>query len=163
MDKIIIIRSFNGDLSAEEKNELDDWLNSSETHRKEYEVLRNFWDEPKQLREVPQEEIWTKITTFISNDSQIKYPRRKNNNWVQTNWLRYASAAAILLFFSWFIFLQFNTDDETPTKSIEVKFVEKTNPAGRKSQIKLPDGSVVHLNANSKLSIVKPFFNNYRE
>ncbi|MDP4679601.1 MAG: FecR domain-containing protein [Cyclobacteriaceae bacterium] len=41
--------------------------------------------------------------------------------------------------------------------------VTKSNPSGQKSRIQLPDGSVVHLNAESELTYIEGFSNDQRK
>ncbi|MDN3668919.1 FecR family protein [Echinicola jeungdonensis] len=70
-------------------------------------------------------------------------------------------AAVILVFFcAYFGFkTMFPSSKGTPEK---VEQIVKVNPAGQKSQMKLSDGTIVHLNSESKLTFPKKFNDSIR-
>ncbi|WKN30654.1 DUF4974 domain-containing protein [Porifericola rhodea] len=91
-------------------------------------------------------------------------PQRQNNNQYakksRTAWLTYttmAAALALLLLFGIFFF-----KPKQDTKSVAVQhpdqsWITKENPSGIKSQLQLPDGTMVWLNAESSLSFPLTF------
>ncbi len=73
-----------------------------------------------------------------------------------------AAAIACLLFFCFYSLYMPETGEQAQTAP-SVEWVKKNNPAGVKSKIKLPDGTVVHLNARSQLTLPKRFAADKRE
>lgn len=64
------------------------------------------------------------------------------------NFIRYAVAASVLLFA---VFYQFIDQHDDLINSNLSEVIIKSNPAGQKSQVQLPDGSIVHLNSESEI------------
>jgi transmembrane sensor len=60
--------------------------------------------------------------------------------------------AAVFIFFLGVSYVIWQSSRNQPPTSVAVTFIERTNPLGQKSKIQLPDGSLVWLNAGSKLA-----------
>jgi len=70
-----------------------------------------------------------------------------------------AASAAVLTFFLWFNFYQLH--QQKATQPVEYETIEAL--AGVKSSISLPDGTIVTLNSQSKVTYEKPFDGEVRE
>jgi|GEM_PF-1497215 len=95
--------------------------------------------------------------TIVEKSPDIKTYERK------FMWRGWHKVAAILAFaFSSAFCIQYflNQNSQPIVKPIEM--VSKYNPAGQKSKVKLPDGTLVHLNADSRLQFPKQFVGNER-
>lgn len=91
-----------------------------------------------------------------SSRSEIK-STRKNVSWV------YKVAAILAIAIGLAIFLFSQPDQNQNIENTCIQILEKENPKGRSSTIKLPDGSIVKLAANSKIKYPSQFCGNKRE
>ncbi|MEN7547985.1 FecR domain-containing protein [Rapidithrix thailandica] len=81
------------------------------------------------------------------------------------HWLPIVSGMAAVLVLLWMARINFFTSD-TPDKTDskpELVLIEKYNPKGQKTTLRLSDGSVIKLNADSKLVYPKHFAHDKRE
>jgi len=70
-------------------------------------------------------------------------------------WYFYRAAAVVLILVtSWILF---NEQQQPEAPISQVQWIEKENPPGQRSRIYLSDGTVVYLNANSKISYQEEF------
>jgi transmembrane sensor len=83
------------------------------------------------------------------------YRETKRNNWNPVRWV----AASLILIMSYILIFEFQGTKQMTEETIEIALVTKSNPAGRKSKILLPDSSVVHLNSMSSITYSSNFLN----
>jgi len=86
------------------------------------------------------------------NQNQLPIHRPQSNNYVWWRW-----AAIIIMVFSVSYFLNSKYSEPTQQQIPTVNYIVKTNPSGQRSQIHLPDGSMVYLNAESQLKYPENF------
>lgn len=154
----LIIRFFNGKLDKDEIRELQKWINSSEKDLIEFETYRKIWLAAAihlPNNKFDAQTAWEKTARQIHFNESGKgfiYTFR-NNKRLQ----KILQIAAMFIFFvsvgavgSWFIFSSQNI--QFMNQSCEI-----VTPRGSKSQITLPDGSIVWINAGSKLSYTGDF------
>ncbi|MCL6273757.1 FecR domain-containing protein [Muricauda sp. 2012CJ35-5] len=91
----------------------------------------------------------------VLGDQSINLKRRKANR--RSAWLN--AAASILLLLSFAVGNHYGTSTNLKYTSVPVKQLVKENLKGQKSRIKLPDGSTVYLNYNSRISYASKFKN----
>lgn len=103
-------------------------------------------DKPSDVAEISEEVkeeillgIQTRIGTNLRTDRKPGFPV----------WLRAAAAISFLLIASYFLFTQYLSQTETNQPLAKIKEVRASK--GQKLDIRLPDGSRVKLNANSKI------------
>ncbi|MBT31625.1 MAG: hypothetical protein CMO01_18370 [Thalassobius sp.] len=117
-------------------------------------IARTVSYEKHELSKEEKSEIEQAIFTTISKDAtqETKVIDRKNY------FKPLSIAASIILLISigigyYFVNQQLNQTEETQ----ELSYIEKVNPKGHKSTLKLPDGTSIKLNAESKLVFPSDF------
>jgi len=97
--------------------------------------------------------IWNGIEVSVESYEHSKKKETdlrvytKSLNWKKV--IAYAAVISGLIFLgTWSVLDQTKNTDQIATV---IERIEKVNPAGQKSRITLPDGSIVHLNAESEL------------
>ncbi len=147
----LIYKSFSGALSAEEQNQLDNWLSESEENRKEANVLKKTWELSSNFSkdfEVNLDAEFAQLQNRIDADEKgnvkeaiVKtMPVARKSTW----WKPLSVAAAVLLLAG--AFFIFNQNSE----SVEMLALETLE--GEVKEVALADGSKVWLNENSSLS-----------
>lgn len=141
--ELLIIREFEGELSAQEKRELDAWLRNSQ-NRTFYEEQQKLWqsmDDYRRMRTVNKKEALKKVEMKLS----VRFPAERL--------LRSLERVAAILFIPlllagiWFFSartLSGNDYGQMVYNTVEV-------PLGMRSSLVLPDGTSVSLNAGSRL------------
>ncbi len=146
----IIIRFLNGELGNKELQEFEKWLDNSEENTRQFNAMRDIWlasalymnhenfDVQKGLKKAGWLMKWRRM--------QEQSTRRKRKINV---FLRYAAMVLLLLsmgtFFGWYTTIH----RENASKP---EICEIFSPLGSKSQVTLPDGSRVWINAKSKIT-----------
>lgn len=146
----LIVRSFLGGLSAEDSEVLENWKAASRKNQLLYDQLHKVWrtqyQGPQYIR---SSEMLEKIVNAgIGNEA------RSGKRTLIFYWTRVA--AVLLLLFSFSVMVYRHMPDVKETESVS-EMVTKSNPAGIKSRILLPDSTLVWLNAESTLVYDKNF------
>ena len=144
----LFIKDFFGENPPSQEEELEVW---KDKHPK---VSRELYDWENYL--VRQEKV-AKINTDLEwNKLQNRLNEEKNTRiFILGRMTKYAAAAAIFLSLG-YLFFELNKERDQP-KQISTTLVVKENPRGVKSQIQLPDGTLVRLNAESSISYQSNF------
>lgn len=102
----------------------------------------------------PQEGDRLKSKVFNSLGHKVEERRHKTPYWV-----RVAAVIAPFLIGALFLYIWNRPGDANTLAATSpvIEYVEKVNPKGQKSTITLEDGTVVNLNADSKLIFKRPF------
>lgn len=138
IDRNILIRYFLGECSEEEKETIHLWLESDESHKRQFIQERIRFDASVVIDE-------NKLSSRTSH-------KRKQIIW---NTLKIASAILILIG-SGYCFSLFQT--ETPQNLLQSIYV----PPGSRTSITLPDGTLVWLNSNTSFQYPATFANKER-
>jgi ferric-dicitrate binding protein FerR (iron transport regulator) len=151
----LIIKELKGNVSPEESQIIDKWINEDPQNRKSYDDLWSGYHLVTQGQEVfiPDHEVaWLKIKSKLSNPNQKR-----------VLFLKFSGiAAAALLFFSlgfavqYFLTNKINDNFSDQYSSIVV-------PEGQKSMVVLPDGSKAWINSGSVLKYRNSFNAKVRE
>ena len=99
------------------------------------EQEKELFSQAKPAYSKSKEDVWSAMEKTITEDHTVL---EKNKRTVRLTWMKYAAAASILLLVGLGLFARFYT------LTIEV-------PTGETSQHKLPDGSIVYLNAETSI------------
>ncbi len=141
----------NQKFSPEERQKFINWLASKENEEKVrqylYDQLKNFSD-TTEIKDVNFDRIYSNITDVIDSDSQTNYTLRKPTNNFIGMILKVAAIALIIILST---FLINKIIQPKPLPKVNVVYYEIKAPLGAKTEIILPDGSHVWLNAGSKL------------
>lgn len=151
MDEVVLKAINNKELSAQEKDQLEEWLKESKQNRMIYNQL-------KLAVKYPNTE---KIDSLkASGLAKLKNKMAKSQKTITVSSgipliLKIAAVFLLTLTISIIIyrFQQTQSDD----LAIELRNIEKVSLPGQKLTINLPDGTIVKLNAESKLSFPRHF------
>jgi len=138
----IISRYFRGQLTDSEYELLTDFL-QDKTNQEYFEKAKQEWESNPEMDELGQKNL-THLRYKIAQ-MEIEKPKMQLTRQL---WVRVASVAAILVF--GFLAGSAITYLVSQNKANSEQLVFET-PRGEKSMVKLPDGSEVWLNANSRL------------
>lgn len=135
--------------SAEDVQALQKWLEASPTHRDELKLwfkTCDVADMAENAERYQPEEAYQRFLFRLEQGTSPEIPKTPQGK----NWLRYISriAAVFVIGLSTGLLAHFYLSQPQLTK---IAFVENIIPLGSKSEIRLPDGSTVWLNAGSKL------------
>ena len=140
--KSIVYRYFRGQLDDREYELLTSYLQDND-NREYFGVARKEWEKQPELDELGKRTL-NRLQYKLSRDiTQIPVHRNTRNLWI-----RVASVAAILI--AGLLLGSITTYIISSGKKTSEQLVFVT-PRGEKSTVKLPDGSEVWLNANSRL------------
>jgi ferric-dicitrate binding protein FerR (iron transport regulator) len=154
IDKIIP-RTLSGDASNQEEKELKDWILEEdenylefkiiqESARKAYkeqkllitdETFQKVWDTPKTVEKAPKYRIGFSILKTMA----------------------VSAAGLALILISVFTYRQIVIKQEISQRDGQPVMIEKFSPIGQISKVFLPDGSLVWLNADSKLQYASSY------
>lgn len=149
MNKNLLHKYFSGNVSEEERIEIMHWIDESDENKQTYFQLRKIYD-ISYMNPVESDSI-------VSNKSKYKEFRYY--------FTRVAAVAAIFIFLFWGIKTTLHdtivlpvavTEGITAMQSIEV-------PVGQHVKVTLADGTVVHLNSNSKFKFPATFGSEKRQ
>lgn len=98
------------------------------------------------------------LLSTLNQPSDNKTLKRSGHSPFQNQWLR---TAAILIFA--FVLPFIVIPEEPHSLQKETHYITKANPAGRKSTLRLPDGTMVHLNAESSITYPDTFTDSVRK
>ncbi len=144
-----------------EINELNELINNELEHNSLEKYYTEIWDlSSKRHSDIHSEELFNKIKNSISISEQTETKvislKSKSIGFA----LRYAAVFIIAFLSAWFgriIFVEENTIQKYNDENIvEVLY-------GSKSQIQLPDGSVVNLNSGSRITYPTSFKDGHRD
>ena len=138
--KSLIIAELDGEISVQDKEQLYNWIAKSEVNTRYYTHVKDLWEaslaNASELAQTKQE--WKRFTNRIVSQSD-----RKNRKIYLNTWLKVASVIVIGLLISNVVIKNF--------KNPEPVYATSVAPEGSVSQTILPDGTLVYLNAGTKL------------
>ncbi|MEQ8880619.1 MAG: FecR domain-containing protein [Cyclobacteriaceae bacterium] len=114
-------------------------------------------------KEADQEQHDRVLSNILKGDYSSKQRKSHNHGQGIFQLKRYFQLAAVVIL-AWFLYVMLFSISNISNKdtTLSKNFVVKENPSGRKSQIFLPDGSAVWLNAESKIEYLEDKVNNRR-
>ncbi len=149
-----LARELSGEATAEEQKRIRQWVESSEEAREEYESFTDIWKERYFVQEdkpiINQDEVADKIW-----DETFEQRKKTAPKWTIPLQVIAKVAAVLVLVFSlgYYGYVHVASD----SAALRVVTIEKKTLPGQKSMITLPDGSVVWLNAGSKITYTSDF------
>ncbi len=160
MEEIVIKAITHKELSPQEKEQLDDWLKDSQKNRMIYNQLKLTLSYPAEgrIREMKAAGLTRLKREIGSNDSQSI---DISSSWT-SRILKVAATIALIISVSLVIY-KYQEDLTQPTEQTTVRLIEKTSLPGQKITVTLSDGTIVKLNADSKLIVPDRFAKDSRQ
>jgi transmembrane sensor len=158
VDWILIGKVVAGEATEAEHQQLDTWLEAHPEQRPMMDRLRQFWLTPATQTAGINLDI---AGAYEQLQQRMTLEQQPNEVPVRPLWpvrarIAWAAAASVALIAGFWGWSQFKPTPKTA-------LVEQTNNKGARSQIRLADGSVIWLNADSHLRYPKSFQGDLRE
>lgn len=151
----LILKYLRGELSLEEQHRFTKWLEEDEARVEMLSKFERYWESTRYDFSQESAEVLESIRSRISHPEKVT----KSFKISAQKYLKYAAIFFIVSLSTLFIYDAF--DKESP--AVAVSLIEKTSLAGQKITVKLPDGSTVKLNAESKIIVPQFFEENSRQ
>lgn len=144
-----------GECDSAETEKVLLWMNDSVANKKIFEELKQNWDLilPEHVVIPDKEQIWSDIQQNIAHKPIIR------PTYSRSVLMRIAGIAALIALIAGFSASLFFRDNHTS----EPQKIIIAAPAGQKTQLYLPDGTVVWLNSTSKITYYSDFNINSRK
>ncbi len=141
------------EISVEEQQLLDQWLDESDINKRLFENLKNdeeyfsFYNTIRNVDVLKAKELtWFKINKMSRLQERFETETNEAvNKLYLKRFLQYAASLLVLIGLASIFYLEFHKPDSTAT------FTQITAPKGSRTNLKLADGSSIWLNAGSTL------------
>lgn len=169
MNKDLIHKYVFGTCDSKEEEMVEYWLNESPQNKKIMEELTRIWEvAPGKRVEVDTYKAWDAFSEqFFSHEDPKKVnkvgspsqskglqgPRHQRLRTPRVVIYSITAAAVVLLAFIFYHFVGFSTPDVPP----ELVKQEITTEKGQRTIVRLSDGTRIHLNAESRLSVATDY------
>ena len=154
----LIAKKLSKNATADEQKQLAAWLKERPEHQQIYEETAELWKLSQGYKDTPlvvnTASAWDKLEGQLDAQNPPQSNQPPSHRVVKMRpWRMVASmaAAVTVLVASWFYF------QNTPSNIDAPDLIFATTTANEKQEVKLPDGSRIWLNANSKLSYATAF------
>ncbi|MBD0254243.1 MAG: FecR domain-containing protein [Cytophagales bacterium] len=157
----LILKHLQGTLTGPERARLEDWLRRDTLHRRQFEQSLTAWKSASDLAaglDFATGSEWGKLAAHLHEDTAAPVPAApagRSISFGARKWAWRAAAAIALLVVAWLGVSRLT--DRGP------RLLTQRTEAGSKAQYTLPDGTVVWLNAQSRLSYPEAFAGATRE
>jgi transmembrane sensor len=152
----IIARVLDGSATTEDYKYLTGWVNQNKENEKEFASYESLW---LAMDIISNKEKFSTEHGYQKMLSKVKQRNENNNSrFVIQNYWKIAASILLIIGFSFFAYRMGKHANET-----QISFYELNTPKGSKTQLILPDGTKIWLNAGSKLRYPNRFQNNIRE
>lgn len=152
MDKQLLERFINGECSAEEAAEVQQWIDRHPEAFDEY--LQGIWEEPiaEPMPVAMEQTLLTEAATWPNYQQTTMTPKTTRR------WLYWSAAAAIILLIAgWWLFAP-QEQHNTAKQSLQQQTIVTVAATGTQRFV-LPDNSVVWLKANARLQVDTQAYN----
>ena len=164
----MLSRFESGQCTDEELKQVMDWLHSPDSEKYFTNRLKESWDTMSKGnldKDWSSEKIVEKSVQNIFQgrvqrfDDAPRYRHERHFIWRPVFW-KIAALVLLLLSVGFYFYLNKYEEAEIPQNTVAI--VQKENPNGQKSKIFLPDGSVIWLNADSRINYPEKFNDSIR-
>lgn len=160
MEDILLKACMNEELTSSERIQLQRWLSQSADNRRQYQQMQLSMLNPDENRRSEiREQIWENLTQKLENSNH----HRPNRQTVWNQWLKLAAVFVVLITFGAIVYHYIQSENSSAPQIVEVKLIEKMSMPGQQVTTQLPDGTVVKLNADSRLIVPENFAGDIRE
>ncbi|WP_126969386.1 FecR family protein [Gynurincola endophyticus] len=165
---LLIARKLSDEASMEELKELDMLIRQYPDSHFSLEVFNRLWEKDEEVDPADLEDAYARHLNrmaekgihFSNGSDDTSYMIEQAPRRTGFRWLIAASFAAIITVAGWWLLRE---PKQTTVLAAVTAMNEITTPNGSKSQLRLPDSTVVWLNAGSKLTYPKEFGKDIRE
>jgi len=153
----VIARDLTGKPKKDDSGLLGDWIKNEKSNYLIYKIIRDYFVYKKQ--EDTSDASFSNLKARINNGAIPLQPIAEKKSLKKWAWLKYAAIFILALGLTW---TSYNIISPTREILVELLVVEKSNPNGQKTYFRLPDGTMVNLNAGSSLKYTDDTENNRR-
>ena len=139
-------------LESEKLSELENWLKASPENQKHFQQMREIWFSTISANEEERYNKEDAYSRFLSRTRQIPQKEKTVKKLSLHKFFYGAAAVALLCLIS---FASYRTGTEQVKKQFAEMVVEA--PLGSKTRLYLPDGTLVWLNAGSRMTYSQGF------
>ncbi len=147
----LIGRQLAGEATPEELDEIDVWLRSHPDHAWLYQSIGAYWQNNKKIPESDASRAWYALSRKIHQVAPAEEKVNSAKKYSFYRFYRIAAAVALCLLAAWLLF-QYGAQ-----RLLNLTATIEENARGIRSELMLPDGSQVWLNADSKLTYHQNF------
>ena len=161
--EVLISKQLSGEASAKEQSELRAWQSANAQNQEEFRniALAHQLSKGKFSAE-NKSAVLAKIRQKIEAEEKQKIGiSSRSANIYFKRWISIAASIIVLISVTVYYFI--STPSNVQILSDESEMIVKTNPAGQKSKVFLPDGSIVWLNSESSITYEKEFNSEFRK
>ncbi|RED95298.1 FecR family protein [Marinoscillum furvescens] len=161
MDRLTQIQDyFAGKLSRKEAEEFLAWYLSAHSEEEVQAEFDKLWHaKSKSAYQWDGSDLYQQILQTKNNERTLNVAREQSGNPVKTSSIWWKVAAAVALLVVAAVVLNLNQSAEQQQIVAQYEQVSKSNPAGQKSKVYLPDGTIVNLNSESSITYTEGFAN----
>jgi len=149
-----------GTLTIEEANTIQEWINASETNKKQFTEIKKVWEYAASINDfqsIDARQDWQNVKAKMKFEKdEITVSKVRNLSGLQ--W--FVRIAAIFILFTGLAYAIFNYSDVFNFGKTDMIVLATGD---KKTEIVLSDGSKVSLNKNSQLTYPKQFSNKLRK
>lgn len=149
----IIVRKMTGHLSDSDQFKLKDWIDADPDNLKVLHWLEMFWLRGNDDLEFSKQSGYRKLQAKILKAPAKSRSLRSRRRFFGT-WSKVAAVLAIAIGLTW---TMINLKVAVVEKKQQVAYTIKKNEKGRKTTFKMPDGTIVKLNSDSKIKYLESF------
>ena len=153
-----LVNFIEGTANESVSHEIEQWINGSEENCVFFERFRQVWTNQEDLASLladKRAEDWEKVSRVVNqNSGHEPDTKAKHFNW---RWLQRIAAVFILIVFTTVAYFMGNKQEPLPFTEHASMYHEIVVPIGEKSELKLADGTIIWINAGSKVRFPNRF------
>ena len=160
----LVNKKLTGEINSAEEIELLNWVHESSDNELHYRRMMDAWKKGQySIRIKGQQATFNKISRQLDFEENIFSDKICDPSPdIRRRWYRVAVVFIFLLTAIGIFYLNISTPDGDQ-KIVQSKMIVKNNPAGQKTGINLPDGSVCWLNSESEIKFLSNYTDSTRD
>lgn len=152
IDKILTKILLEEPLTVSEKEMLLSWEKDTKNNPLVLKQIKDYWEHQKSTNTKEKDRVWQDI------EEKTQMPKKSQGTFISFKKLFRVAAILLVVLSIWSIInYQTSLRENQVEKTLSSSLIIKENGRGEKRTIKLPDGSVIKLNSESKLIFPQTF------